>query len=89
MLADPDIPPTMLVTLMDKYGLKSHDVRQHWRDAYKYWLSDEMKVYHGRSSASVMEAVYLRVIYVCEPQGQRKASMRLAAAELALRHRTS
>lgn len=89
MLADPEIPLTMMVTLMDRYRLKSHEVKQRWRDAYKFWLTEEMRVYHGRSSQSVMEAVYLRVVHVSEPEGQHKTAMRLAAAELALRHRHS
>lgn len=89
MLADPEIPLTMMVTLMDRYGLKSHEVKQRWRDAYKYWLTEEMRVYHGRSSAIIMEAVYLRVLHVCEPTGEHKRAMKLAAVELALRHRNS
>lgn len=83
MLGVPEIPHLMLITLMDRFGMKSAAIRQLWLDAYRHWLAGEMKVHHQWCSDRIMEIVYLRVAHVCEPPGERKTSLRYAAAELA------
>ncbi len=79
----PDMPHLMLISVMDRTGRKSHEVRQLWRDAYLRWLRDEMRVYAQWHDQRVMNIAFLRVIEVCEPPGLRKEGLGYCAAELA------
>ncbi|WP_242163375.1 hypothetical protein [Lysobacter sp. M15] len=82
MNAPPEIPLTMLITVMDRYRLQSSTVKERWRDTFKYWIWNGENVMPGYTSDRINDIAFLRVLHLCEPPGRKRDELGRQAVSL-------